>query len=182
MQGEHFNRVRKIINKHIASTGKHQEAIFFTVFTDASYSHKRGRAGFGIVLLFEGKTIRVWGNLKGTKDPQHAEMFAVQHALRFIPKGALVRVYTDCTYVTSNMRPDAEHRGHDAGHWESLKNLASSFNYFSAEWVKRGTSKYNVEADRLARSARYIDQNRARKKGYGKKNFDPCMYVEVGPL
>ena len=68
------------------------------IYTDGSCIENPGRGGWAAIILDDGKKIEIKGNKKDTTNNQ-MELLAPIQALKKIPKGSKVQIFTDSKYV-----------------------------------------------------------------------------------
>ena len=72
------------------------------IYTDGSCIENPGRGGWAAIILDDGKKIEIKGNKKDTTNNQ-MELLAPIQALKKIPKGSKVQIFTDSKYVKSGI-------------------------------------------------------------------------------
>ena len=134
------------------------------VYTDGSCLENPGKGGWAAIIIIDGKKSELKGSKENTTNNQ-MELLAPINALRNIPKGSKVQIFTDSKYVklgitdwihnwkkngwkTSNKQ---EVRNKEL--WAELDNLNSQFE-INWNWVKaHSLDELNNEVDLLARNA-----------------------------
>ena len=132
------------------------------IYTDGSCLENPGNGGWAAIIIDDGKKTHIKGNKKNTTNNQ-MELLAPIEALKEIPKGSKVQIFTDSKYVklgitewiynwkkngwkTSNKQ---EVKNKDL--WAELDILANEFE-ISWNWVKaHSTDQLNNEVDLIAR-------------------------------
>ena len=134
------------------------------IYTDGSCIGNPGNGGWAAILLINEKKIKIKGNKKNTTNNQ-MELLAPIKALKKIPKGSKVQIFTDSKYVKSgitNWIHNWKKNGWKTANkepvknkelWEELDLLTNEFE-ISWNWVKaHSTDKLNNEVDLIAREA-----------------------------
>ena len=134
------------------------------IYTDGSCLENPGNGGWAAIIIDDGKKTQIKGSKKNTTNNQ-MELLAPIEALKKIPKGSEVQIFTDSKYVKSGIT-EWIHNWKKNGWktadkqpvknkelWEELDLLANEFE-ISWNWVKaHSTDKLNNEVDLLARNA-----------------------------
>jgi len=132
------------------------------IYTDGSCLGNPGPGGWAAIIIDDGKKTQIKGNKKNTTNNQ-MELLAPIEALKKIPKGSKVEIFTDSKYVKSGIT-EWIHNWKKNGWktadkqpvknkelWEELDLLANEFE-ISWNWVKaHSTDKLNNEVDLIAR-------------------------------
>ena len=134
------------------------------IYTDGSCIGNPGQGGWAAIILDEGKKTEIKGSKKDTTNNQ-MELLAPIEALKKIPKGSKVQIFTDSKYVKSGITEwihNWKKNGWKTANkkevsnkelWTELDQLNSEFE-ISWNWVKaHSTDKLNKEVDLLARDA-----------------------------
>ena len=134
------------------------------IYTDGSCIGNPGQGGWAAIILDEGKKTEIKGSKKDTTNNQ-MELLAPIEALKKIPKGSKVQIFTDSKYVKSGITEwihNWKKNGWKTANkkevsnkelWTELDQLNSEFE-ISWNWVKaHSTDKFNNEVDLLARDA-----------------------------
>ena len=134
------------------------------IYTDGSCLGNPGNGGWAAIIIDDKKKIQIKGSKKDTTNNQ-MELLAPIKALKKIPNGSNVQIFTDSKYVklgitewihnwkkngwkTANKQPVKNKEL-----WTELDLLSNEFE-ISWNWVKaHSTDKLNNEVDLLARSA-----------------------------
>ena len=134
------------------------------IYTDGSCLENPGNGGWAAIIIDDTKKTEIKGSKKNTTNNQ-MELLAPIEALKEIPKGSKVQIFTDSKYVklgitewiynwkkngwkTSNKQ---EVKNKDL--WTELDILANEFE-ISWNWVKaHSTDELNNEVDFIAREA-----------------------------
>ena len=134
------------------------------IYTDGYCLEHPGNGGWAAIIIDDGKKTEIKGNKKNTTNNQ-MELLAPIEALKKIPKGSKVQIFTDSKYVKSGIT-EWIHNWKKNGWktadkqpvknkelWEELDLLASEFE-ISWNWVKaHSTDQLNNEVDLIAREA-----------------------------
>jgi len=134
------------------------------IYTDGSCIGNPGQGGWAAIILDDGKKTKIKGNKKNTTNNQ-MELLAPIEALKKIPKGSKVQIFTDSKYVKSGITEwiyNWKKNGWKTANkkevsnkdlWTELDQLNSEFK-INWNWVKaHSTDKLNNEVDLLARDA-----------------------------
>ena len=134
------------------------------IYTDGSCIGNPGQGGWAAIILDDGKKIEIKGGKKDTTNNQ-MELLAPIKALKEIPKGSKVQIFTDSKYVKSGITEwiyNWKKNGWKTANkkevsnkelWTELDLLNNQFE-ISWNWVKaHSTDKLNNRVDLLARSA-----------------------------
>ena len=134
------------------------------IYTYGSCIGNPGRGGWAAIILNGGKKTEIKGSKKDTTNNQ-MELLAPIEALKKIPKGSKVQIFTDSKYVKSGITEwihNWKKNGWKTANkkevsnkelWTELDQLNSEFE-INWNWVKaHSTDKLNNEVDLLARDA-----------------------------
>ena len=134
------------------------------IYTDGSCLGNPGNGGWAAIIIDNKKKIQIKGSKKDTTNNQ-MELLAPIKALKKIPKGSNVQIFTDSKYVksgitewihiwkkngwkTANKQPVKNKEL-----WSELDNLTNVFK-IKWSWVKaHSTNTLNNEVDLIAREA-----------------------------
>ena len=143
------------------------------IYTDGSCLENPGNGGWAAIIIDEGKKAEIKGSKKNTTNNQ-MELLAPIQALKKIPKGSNVQIFTDSKYVKSGITEwihNWKKNGWKTANREPVKNkelweesdlLANEFE-ISWNWVKaHSTDKLNNEVDLIAREAANLQTCRIR--------------------
>ena len=134
------------------------------IYTDGSCIENPGKGGWAAIILNDGNKTEIKGNKKDTTNNQ-MELLAPIQALKKIPKGSKVQIFTDSKYVKSGITEwihNWKKNGWKTASKQDVKNKELWFeldllnNEFEINWnwVKaHSTDELNNEVDLLARSA-----------------------------
>ena len=134
------------------------------IYTDGSCLENPGNGGWAAIIIDDEKKTQIKGSKKNTTNNQ-MELLAPIEALKKIPKGSKIEIFTDSKYVKSGIT-DWIHNWKKNGWktadkqpvknkelWEELDLLANEFE-ISWNWVKaHSTDELNNEVDLIAREA-----------------------------
>ncbi len=134
------------------------------IYTDGSCLENPGNGGWAAIIIDDGKKTQIKGSKKNTTNNQ-MELLAPIEALKKIPKGSEVQIFTDSKYVKSGIT-EWIHNWKKNGWkttdkqpvknkelWEELDLLANQFEIVW-NWVKaHSTDELNNEVDLIAREA-----------------------------
>ena len=137
------------------------------IYTDGSCIGNPGNGGWAAIIINDGKMTTIKGSKKNTTNNQ-MELFAPIKALKKIPKGSKVQIFTDSKYVKSGITEwihNWKKNGWKTANkqpvknkeiWTELDNLSNEFE-ISWNWVKaHSTDKLNNEVDLIAKEAANI--------------------------
>ena len=134
------------------------------IYTDGSCLENPGNGGWAAIIIDDGKKTEIKGSKKNTTNNQ-MELLAPIEALKKIPKGSKVQIFTDSKYVKSGIT-EWIHNWKKNGWktvnkqevknkelWEKLDLLTNEFE-ISWNWVKaHSTDELNNKVDLIAREA-----------------------------
>ena len=134
------------------------------VYTDGSCLVNPGKGGWAAIIINDKEKTEIKGSKENTTNNQ-MELTAPIMALKKIPKGSKIQIFTDSKYVKSGITEwihkwkkngwktadKKEVKNKDL--WKELDELSSAF-YIEWIWVKaHSTDALNNEVDLLARSS-----------------------------
>ena len=134
------------------------------IYTDGSCLGNPGNGGWAAIILIDKKKIQIKGGKKDTTNNQ-MELLAPIKALKKIPKGSNVQIFTDSKYVKSGITEwihNWKKNGWKTANKQPVKNkdLWTELDLMTSEfeikwiWVKgHSTNKLNNEVDLMAREA-----------------------------
>ena len=134
------------------------------VYTDGSCLENPGKGGWAAIILNNSEKTEIKGNKKNTTNNQ-MELTAPIMALKKIPKGSKVQIFTDSKYVKSGITEwihNWKKNGWKTVDKKSVKNkdlwteLDSLSSQFDIEWIwvkAHSTDILNNQVDLLARSS-----------------------------
>ena len=134
------------------------------IYTDGSCIGNPGKGGWAAIILNGGKKTELKGSKKDTTNNQ-MELLAPIKALKKIPKGSKVQIFTDSKYVKSGItewihswkkngwKTASKQKVKNKDLWVELDILTNEFD-IKWSWVKaHSTDKLNNEVDLIARGA-----------------------------
>ena len=134
------------------------------IYTDGSCLINPGNGGWAAIIIDDGKKTQIKGSKKNTTNNQ-MELLAPIEALKKIPKGSKVQIFTDSKYVKSGItewinnwkkngwKTANKQKVKNKDLWVELDLLSSQFD-IKWSWVKaHSTDKLNNEVDLIAREA-----------------------------
>ena len=134
------------------------------IYTDGSCIGNPGKGGWAAIILNGEKKTEIKGSKKDTTNNQ-MELLAPIKALKKIPKGSKVQIFTDSKYVKSGItewinnwkkngwKTASKQKVKNKDLWVELDLLANEFD-IKWNWVKaHSTDKLNNEVDSIARGA-----------------------------
>ena len=134
------------------------------IYTDGSCIDNPGKGGWAAIILNNGNKIEIKGNKENATNNQ-MELLAPIQALKKIPKGSKVQIFTDSKYVKSGITEwihNWKKNGWKTASKQDVKNkelwleldLLNNEFEINWNWVKaHSTDELNNEVDLLARSA-----------------------------
>ena len=134
------------------------------IYTDGSCLGNPGNGGWAAIIIDDKKKIQIKGSKKDTTNNQ-MELLATIKALKKIPKGSNVQIFTDSKYVKSGITEwinNWKKNGWKTARKQPVKNkdlwteLDQMTNEFQIKWswVKgHSTDVLNNEVDLIAREA-----------------------------
>ena len=134
------------------------------IYTDGSCLGNPGNGGWAAIIIDDNKKIQIKGSKKDTTNNQ-MELLAPIKALKKIPKGSNVQIFTDSKYVKSGITVwihNWKKNGWKTANKQPVKNkdLWTELDLMTSEfeikwsWVKgHSTDKLNNEVDLIAREA-----------------------------
>ena len=134
------------------------------IYTDGSCLGNPGNGGWAAIIIDDKKKIQIKGSKKDTTNNQ-MELLAPIKALKKIPKGSSVQIFTDSKYVKSGITEwihNWKKNGWKTTNKQPVKNkeLWTELDLMTSEfeikwiWVKGHSSdKLNNEVDLMAREA-----------------------------
>ena len=134
------------------------------VYTDGSCIENPGKGGWAAIIIDESGKIEIKGKKEKTTNNQ-MELTAPIMALKKIPQGSKVQIFTDSKYVKSGITEwihNWKKNGWKTADKKEVKNknlwtkLDDLSNAFDIEWIwvkAHSTDELNNEVDLLARSS-----------------------------
>ena len=134
------------------------------IYTDGSCLENPGNGGWAAIIIDDEKKTQIKGSKKNTTNNQ-MELLAPIEALKKIPKGSEVQIFTDSKYVKSGItewihnwkkngwKTSNKQKVKNKELWIELDLLTNEFE-INWNWVKaHSTDKLNNEVDLIAREA-----------------------------
>ena len=134
------------------------------IYTDGSCLGNPGNGGWAAIIIEDNKKIQIKGSKKDTTNNQ-MELLAPIKALREIPKGTKVEIFTDSKYVKSGItewihnwkkngwKTTSKQPVKNKELWAELDLMTNNFQ-IKWSWVKgHSTDVLNNEVDLIAREA-----------------------------
>ena len=134
------------------------------IYTDGSCLENPGNGGWAAIIIDDGKKTEIKGSKKNTTNNQ-MELLAPIEALKKIPKGSEVQIFTDSKYVKSGItewihnwkkngwKTANKQKVKNKDLWVELDLLSNQFD-IKWNWVKaHSNDKLNNEVDLIAREA-----------------------------
>ena len=134
------------------------------IYTDGSCLGNPGNGGWAAIIIDDEKKIQIKGSKKDTTNNQ-MELLAPIKALKKIPKGRNVQIFTDSKYVKSGItewihnwkkngwKTASKQPVKNKDLWTELDQMANEFQ-IKWSWVKgHSTDVLNNEVDLIAREA-----------------------------
>ena len=138
------------------------------IYTDGSCLGNPGNGGWAAIIIENGKRIQIKGSKKDTTN-NRMELLAPIEALKNIPKGTKVQIFTDSKYVKSGItewihnwkkndwKTTNKQPVKNKDLWNELDLMNNEFD-IKWTWVKGHSSdKLNNEVDLIAREAALIN-------------------------
>ena len=134
------------------------------VYTDGSCLENPGKGGWAAIIINDSGRIEIKGSKENTTNNQ-MELTAPIMALKRIPQGSKVQIFTDSKYVKSGITEwiyNWKKNGWKTADKKEVKNknlwteLDDLSNAFDIEWIwvkAHSSDKLNNEVDLLARSS-----------------------------
>ena len=134
------------------------------IYTDGSCLGNPGNGGWAAIIIDDNKKIQIKGSKKDTTNNQ-MELLAPIKALKKIPKGSNVQIFTDSKYVKSGItewihnwkkngwKTASKQPVKNKDLWTELDQMTNEFQ-IKWSWVKgHSTDVLNNEVDLIAREA-----------------------------
>ena len=134
------------------------------IYTDGSCLENPGNGGWAAIIIDDGKKTEIKGSKKNTTNNQ-MELLAPIEALKKIPKGSKIEIFTDSIYVKSGITEwihNWKKNGWKTADKQPVKNkelwieldLLNNEFKISWNWVKaHSIDQLNNEVDLIAREA-----------------------------
>ena len=134
------------------------------IYTDGSCLENPGNGGWAAIIIDDNKKTQIKGSKKNTTNNQ-MELLAPIEALKKIPKGSKIQIFTDSKYVKSGItewihnwkkngwKTTNKQKVKNKDLWVELDLLSNQFD-IKWNWVKaHSNDKLNNEVDLIAREA-----------------------------
>ena len=134
------------------------------IYTDGSCLENPGKGGWAAIIINNGQKTQIKGSKKNTTNNQ-MELLAPIEALKKIPKGSKVQIFTDSKYVKlgitewiynwkkNGWRTSNKQKVKNKDLWTKLDTLTKEFE-ISWNWVKgHSIDSLNNEVDSVAKEA-----------------------------
>ena len=134
------------------------------IYTDGSCLENPGKGGWAAIIINNGQKTQIKGSKKNTTNNQ-MELLAPIEALKKIPKGSKVQIFTDSKYVKlgitewiynwkkNGWRTSNKQKVKNKDLWTQLDSLTKEFE-ISWNWVKgHSIDDLNNEVDSVAKEA-----------------------------
>ena len=138
------------------------------IYTDGSCIGNPGSGGWAAIIFLEDKKIKIKGKKKNTTNNQ-MELMAPIKALKKIPNGKKVKIFTDSKYVkmgitewikswkNNNWKTSNKKKVKNKDLWQELDCLSGK-HQIKWLWIKgHSGDTINDEVDQLAREAASLD-------------------------
>ena len=134
------------------------------IYTDGSCLENPGNGGWAAIIIEDGKKTQISGSKKNTTNNQ-MELSAPLEALKKIPKGSKVQIFTDSKYVKSGITDwihNWKKNGWKTANKQKVKNkelwieLDLLNNQYDIEWTwikAHSSDKLNNEVDLIAKKS-----------------------------
>jgi len=134
------------------------------IYTDGSCIENPGNGGWAAIIFMNNKKIAITGNKKNTTNNQ-MELMAAIEALKKIPTGQKVQVYTDSKYLKmgitewiekwsqNNWKTSSKQKVKNLALWTELNEISKKH---KIEWcwvISHSGDPINEEVDALAKKA-----------------------------
>ena len=134
------------------------------IYTDGSCLKNPGNGGWAAIIFINNEKIVISGNKKNTTNNQ-MELLAAIEALKKIPEGQEIQIYTDSRYVKqgitewikkwiqNNWKTTSKQKVKNVDLWKELNEISKKHE-IKWHWVKaHAGDAFNEEADELAKKA-----------------------------
>ena len=138
------------------------------IYTDGSCIGNPGKGGWAAIIFINGKKIKIKGSKKNTTNNQ-MELLAPIQALKKIPGGKKIEIYTDSKYLKMGItewidswkkngwKTSSKTKVKNIELWKELDNLVKNYK-IKWLWIKAHSGdSMNEEADLLAREAAILN-------------------------
>ena len=134
------------------------------IYTDGSCLENPGNGGWAAIIFINNEKIVISGNKKNTTNNQ-MELLAAIEALKKIPEGQEIQIYTDSRYVKqgitewinkwiqNNWKTSSKQKVKNVDLWKELNKISKKYK-IEWHWVKAHAGDIiNEEVDELAKKA-----------------------------
>ena len=134
------------------------------IYTDGSCLENPGNGGWAAIIFINNKKIVISGNKKNTTNNQ-MELMAAIEALKKVPEGQEIQIYTDSKYVKlgitewiekwiqNNWKTSSKQKVKNIELWKELSEISKKYK-IKWNWIKaHAGNAFNEEADKLAKEA-----------------------------
>ena len=134
------------------------------IYTDGSCLENPGNGGWAAIIINDGKKTQIKGSKKNTTNNQ-MELLAPIKALKKIPEGKEIQIYTDSRYVKqvitewinkwiqNNWKTSSKQKVKNVDLWKELNKISKKYK-IEWHWVKAHAGDvFNEEVDELAKKA-----------------------------
>ena len=134
------------------------------IYTDGSCLKNPGKGGWAAIMYINNEKVVISGNKKNTTNNQ-MELTAAIEALKKVPEGQEIQIFTDSKYVKlgitewiekwiqNNWKTSSKQNVKNVGLWKEL-NTISKKHKVKWSWVKgHAGNTFNEEVDQLAKKA-----------------------------
>ena len=134
------------------------------IYTDGSCLENPGNGGWAAIIFIENEKIVISGNKKNTTNNQ-MELLAAIEALKKVPEGHEIQMFTDSKYVKqgitewikkwiqNNWKTSSKQKVKNMDLWEELNEISKKHK-IKWNWIKaHAGNTFNEEVDQLAKKA-----------------------------
>ena len=134
------------------------------IYTDGSCLENPGNGGWAAIIFVDNEKVVISGNKKNTTNNQ-MELMAAIEALKKLPKGQEIQIFTDSKYVKqgitewikkwmqNNWKTSSKQKVKNVELWQELNEISKKHK-IEWKWIKAHAGDvFNEEADQLAKKA-----------------------------
>ena len=134
------------------------------IYTDGSCLENPGNGGWAAIIFVNNEKVVISGNKKNTTNNQ-MELMAAIEALKKLPKGQEIQIFTDSKYVKqgitewikkwmqNNWKTSSKQKVKNVELWQELNEISKKHK-IEWKWIKAHAGDvFNEEADQLAKKA-----------------------------
>ena len=134
------------------------------IYTDGSCLENPGNGGWAAIIFIDNEKVVIAGNKKNTTNNQ-MELMAAIEALKKVPEGQEIQIYTDSKYVKlgitewiekwiqNNWKTSSKQKVKNVELWKELNEISKKHE-IKWHWVKAHAGDvFNEEVDELAKKA-----------------------------